>query len=71
MKKSKDEIRLCKNKKCHRSLPEEYKHRYCEACRNKQAEGWKNAGKGLLGVAGTALSVVVLVANKGKSNTKE
>lgn len=71
MNKSKDEIRLCKNKKCHKPLPEEYKHRYCEACRNKQAEGWKNAGKGLLGVAVTALSVVVLVATKEESNPKE
>lgn len=71
MKKRNNEIRFCKNKKCNRALPEGYNHRYCEACRNKQAEGWKNAGKGLLGVAGTALSVVVIAATKGKIDPKK
>lgn len=32
------EIRICKNKKCQKVLTAGYKHKYCEACRNKHAE---------------------------------
>lgn len=41
------EIRVCKNKKCQKVLPAGYKHKYCEACRNKHAETAKNVLKGL------------------------
>lgn len=37
------EIRVCKNKKCQKVLPAGYKHKYCEACRNKHAETAKNS----------------------------
>lgn len=37
------ENKVCKNKKCNKVLPEECKYKYCEACRNKQAEKAKNA----------------------------
>lgn len=71
MRKNKNEIHFCKNKKCMKPLPEGYKRKYCEACRNKHAEAAKNALKGVVATAGAALSVVVVVATKGKINPKE
>lgn len=60
------EQKKCKNKKCQRLLPEGYRYSYCENCRNEQAKRFKNACKGVLGVAvmigGTAISIVT----KGK-----
>lgn len=54
------EIRICKNKKCQRPLPEGYKHKYCENCRNEHVKRIKDAAKATLSVAvvvvGTALS---------------
>ena len=32
------ENKVCKNKKCLKPLPEGYKHKYCEACRNQQVQ---------------------------------
>lgn len=32
------ENKVCKNKKCMKPLPEGYKHKYCEACRNQHAQ---------------------------------
>lgn len=52
------EQKMCKNKNCKKVLPEGYKHRYCEACRNVQAEHVK---KGFKAVGGTLLSVGLLV----------
>ncbi len=43
-----NKVRECK--KCHRILPEGYKHKYCGACRNKQAENSKK----IIGFAGGA-----------------
>lgn len=40
--------------KCHRTLPQGYKHLYCESCRNQQVENIKNGG-GVV-VAGVALA---------------
>lgn len=57
----------CKNKKCQRSLPEGYKHKYCENCRNEQVKQIKNAGKALAGVAIFALTIVT----KGRINPKK
>ena len=71
MRRNENEIHFCKNKKCMKPLPEGYKHKYCEACRNNHAEAAKNALKGVVATAGTALSVVVVVATKGKINPKE
>ncbi|MFC6314296.1 hypothetical protein ACFQHW_01755 [Lapidilactobacillus achengensis] len=57
-------------KKCQRPLPEGYKHRYCESCRNQQAENLKKTGKGLLALAGSVASLAVVVVTKGKINPK-
>lgn len=62
------EIRVCKNKKCQKELPADYKHKYCEACRNKHAETAKNVLKGL--GAGTA-TVAIIVVTGGKINLKK
>ncbi|MDO4377620.1 MAG: hypothetical protein Q4C64_00535 [Erysipelotrichia bacterium] len=48
-----NKVRVCK--KCQRLLPEGYKHRYCEACRNKQAENLKKA---IMGTGGIVLSAI-------------
>ena len=45
------ENRVCKNKKCLKPLPEGYKHKYCEACRNQQAQKVKNGFKAAASVA--------------------
>lgn len=65
------ENRVCKNKKCLKPLPEGYKHRYCEACRNQHAQNLKNGFKAVAGVAGTVACVVVTVATVGKINSKK
>lgn len=61
------EVKVCKNKKCQKVLPEGYKYKYCEACRNKKAQTTKkifsNIGKGAATVASLALVVMV---KKGK-----
>ena len=55
-----------KNKKCQRILPDGYKHKYRENCRNEQAQKVKNFGKGALGVAVFIGGTIVTVATKGK-----
>ena len=46
------ETKKCKNKKCKRPLPKEYKYKYCENCRNEQVNSVKkiikNVGSGVL-----------------------
>lgn len=58
----------CKNKKCQRLLPEGYKHKYCENCRNEHVKRIKDTGKTALGVVvlvgGTALTIVTKGKNK-------
>lgn len=44
MKKESD-VRVCKNKKCQKVLTAGYKHRYCEACRNKHAQTAKKCSE--------------------------
>lgn len=63
------EIRVCKNKECQKVLPAGYKHKYCEACRNKHAETAKNVLK-VLG-AGAATVARVVVVTGGKINPKK
>lgn len=55
----------CKNKKCQRSLPEGYKHKYCENCRNEQAQ----KAKKVLGAA-TVGSIAIAIVTKGKIDSK-
>ena len=65
------EIQVCKNNKCQKVLPAGYKHKYCEACRNKHAETAKNVLKGLgVGVA-TVASVAVVVVTGREINSKK
>ena len=64
------ENRVCKNKKCLKTLPEGYKHKYCEACRNQQAQKVKNGFKAAASVAGTVACVVVTVVTAGKVKPK-
>lgn len=52
--------KVCKNKNCQKPLPEGYKYKYCEACRNKHADNVKKVGKPALGVA--VLAVVSIGA---------
>ncbi len=37
-------------KKCHRQLPEGYKYKYCECCRNEQAQDTKKGAAVLIAV---------------------
>lgn len=62
------EQKQCKNKKCRRVLPDGYKHKYCENCRNEQAKKIRNGVKGALGVV---LSVGLVVVTKGKISSKK
>ena len=64
------ENRVCKNKKCLKPLPEGYKHKYCEACRNQQAQKVKHGFKAAASVAGTVACVVVTVVTAGKVKPK-
>ena len=65
------EIRVCKNKECQKVLPAGYKHKYCEACRNKHAETAKNVLKGLGTGAATVACAAVIVFTGGKINKKK
>lgn len=65
------EQRVCKNKKCLKPLPNGYKHKYCESCRNNQVKQLKNAGKALFSFAAVAGVSVITIATKGKINLGE
>jgi hypothetical protein len=68
------EIRKCKNKKCQRPLPEGYKSKYCENCRNGHVKRIKDAGKAVASVAGVAVVVggtALKIITKGKINPKK
>lgn len=61
----------CKNKKCQRPLPEGYKHRYCENCRNEHTKLIKDTGKAVAGVAVVVVGPVIALITKGKINLKK
>lgn len=63
------ENRKCKNKKCQRSLPEGYKHRYCENCRNERVKRIKDAGKTVAGVAVLVGGTVFTIVTNGKNKS--
>lgn len=65
------ENKVCKNKKCLKPLPEGYKHKCCEACRNQQAQKVKNGLKAVAGVAGSVACVAVTIVAAGKVNPKK
>lgn len=58
------ENKVCKNKNCLKPLPDGYKHMYCEACRNKQAQKVKNGLKAAAGIAGTAACFAVTIVTE-------
>ena len=62
------ENKVCENKKCMNFLPAGYKHRYCEACRNRQAQKLKNGLK-TAGAAAACLAVTIVTA--GRINPKK
>lgn len=66
--KNKSKIRVCNNKKCQKVLPDDYKHKYCEACRNKYAHKTRKIFKGL---ASITLSVLGVAVASGKINLKK
>ena len=68
---AKSDLRVCKNKNCQKILPEGYKHKYCEACRNQHAQTAKNALKWFGASVATAASVVVVVVTGGRINPKK
>ncbi|MDD7347079.1 MAG: hypothetical protein PUG43_00825 [Clostridiales bacterium] len=53
------ENKVCK--KCNRPLPEGYKHKKCESCRNKQVQGVKNGLKSAARVVGTVAILGVFI----------
>lgn len=63
--------RVCANNNCQKALPPRYKHKYCEACRNKQAEKAKGILKGLVAAAGTVVTVAAAAVAGGKINPKK
>ena len=67
--KNDNEVKVCK--KCQKVLPEGYKHRCCEACRNMQAQTAKNIMKGVGAGAATVASVAVVIISGGKINPKK
>lgn len=69
--KDNSEIRVCKNKKCQKILSIGYKHKYCEACRNRHAQTAKNVLKGIGAGAATVASVALIVITDGKNNSKK
>ena len=63
------ETKKCKNKKCQRPLPKEYKYKYCENCRNEQV----NSVKKIIKEVGSGVLVLgaILTRNiKGKKFKK-
>ncbi|WP_073993926.1 hypothetical protein [Parasporobacterium paucivorans] len=65
------EISKCKNKKCQRPLPDSYKHKYCENCRNEHVKRIKDAGKAVAGVVVLVGAPVLAFVTKGKINPKK
>lgn len=63
------EIKFCKNKKCRKVLPEDYKYKYCEACMNKLAYKVRETGKKMLSAL-TAVPVVVYIIQILKNEPK-
>ena len=55
-------------KKCGRPLPDKYKHKKCENCRNLDAKKFKDAGKAILGVAVMIGGAAISIATNGKFN---
>ena len=58
--KNESEVRICKNKNCKKALPEGYKYKYCEACRNQRAHIVKGTLKGIVAAAAGVVAIVTM-----------
>ncbi len=58
-------------KKCSRELPNNYKHKYCENCRNMQIKAIKNAGATALSLAVLVGGTAITIITNGKINPKK
>lgn len=56
------EQKKCKNKKCQRALPDGFKYKYCENCRNKRIAPIMKAKK----IIPVAAGVTFAILTKGK-----
>ena len=65
------ENKVCKNKNCMKPLPVGYKYKYCEACRNQQAQKVKNGLKSAVGIVGTAACFAITIVTAEKINSKK
>ena len=63
-------VRVCKNKKCQKVLPVDYKYNKCEACRNKTAHTIKKALKTGKIIGGALLTFLIVVLSRGKAKPK-
>lgn len=63
------ENNICK--KCQKPLPEGYKHKMCESCRNAQVQGVKSGLKATAGVAAAVASFAVFIVTRGRVNPKK
>ena len=63
------ENKVCK--KCQKPLPEGYKHKKCEACRNVQVQNVKNGLKATVGAVGAIASITVVIVTKGQIKPKK
>lgn len=52
-------------------LPDGYKHRYCESCRNRYIQGGRNVLLGAASILGTAVLSVVSAAFSREKKPKE
>ena len=60
------QVKRCK--KCNRYLPEGYKHKYCENCRNEKIKKIKDGGKVVLGlIVLVGEATIGIVGKKNKS----
>ena len=60
------EQRHCKNKKCQRILPDRYKYKYCENCRNERAKKAKDGLK--MGGAVLGLAVAWIIKDNSRND---
>lgn len=63
------ENKVCKNKNCMKTLPDGYKYKFCEACRNQQVQKVKKGLKTVVSVAGSAVCFAIVTI--GKNNSKK
>lgn len=63
--------KICKNKKCMKPLPNGYRHRYCESCRNCHIQGGKKILNGIVKTGGSVVFVAMGAALYNKKKPKE